>query len=156
TLQIGNGGATGSLDANSPVVNNAILVFNSSGSFNVNNVISGSGRLVKQGSGVLTLLADNTYTGGTTINSGGVLRIFQGNGTQGSVVGPVTNNGAFILHRQNDTIIAYPIVGTGSLVKEPANAVVPGTITLTGTNTYTGGTTNQGGNLILGDNATPF
>ncbi|MGA2620279.1 MAG: autotransporter-associated beta strand repeat-containing protein, partial [Thermoguttaceae bacterium] len=63
---------------------------------NNNNVsfatgLSGSGGLVKAGSGVLTLAAANTYSGGTTI-SGGTLQVGSG-GTAGSLgSGPVANS----------------------------------------------------------------
>jgi fibronectin-binding autotransporter adhesin len=56
---------------------------------------SGGGSLVKVGSGVLTLAANNTYGGGTTI-SAGTLLVGTG-GTAGSMgFGPVVDNGALV------------------------------------------------------------
>jgi autotransporter-associated beta strand protein len=68
TLQIGNGRNHRSI--NGPVINNGTLIFNRSNSFTFNQIISGSGDLVKEGDGTLTLSGLNTYEGSTTINSG--------------------------------------------------------------------------------------
>ncbi|ECD4668897.1 AIDA autotransporter-like protein ShdA, partial [Salmonella enterica subsp. enterica serovar Senftenberg] len=50
------------------VTDNAVLELNTGGTFD--NVISGSGQVVKSGDDALTLSGSNTYTGGTTINDG--------------------------------------------------------------------------------------
>uniref|UniRef100_UPI0011184DB4 autotransporter outer membrane beta-barrel domain-containing protein n=1 Tax=Salmonella enterica TaxID=28901 RepID=UPI0011184DB4 len=50
------------------VTDNAVLELNTGGTFD--NVISGSGQVVKSGDKTLTLSGSNTYTGGTTINDG--------------------------------------------------------------------------------------
>ena len=49
TLQIGNGGTTGSIAGN--VINNAVLAFNRSDSLSYAGIISGSGSLTKLGTG---------------------------------------------------------------------------------------------------------
>jgi fibronectin-binding autotransporter adhesin len=46
------------------------LTINSNSSSEVAGVISGSGTIVKQGTGTLTLSGNNTYTGGTTVSAG--------------------------------------------------------------------------------------
>jgi fibronectin-binding autotransporter adhesin len=69
TLQIGTGGTTGTLGT-AAVTNNGTLGFNRSNDITVSNVISGTGRLVQGGAGVVTLGADNTYSGGTFFNAG--------------------------------------------------------------------------------------
>ena len=68
TLQIGNGGTTGSIIGN--VTNNSSLVFNRSDEMTYIGQISGSGALIKNGSGTLVFTGDNTYTGGTSVNDG--------------------------------------------------------------------------------------
>jgi len=155
TLQIGNGGATGALDANAGVTNNGTLIFNSTTPLSLNGVISGTGGLIKQGSGLLKLLGNETYTGPTTVASGAQLQVSSGN--QGALASPVvTNNGALIFVRQDNAVFIYSgnISGTGSLT-EDVNNPNSGDSTLLGTNTYTGGTFIKGGGIILGDGATP-
>ena len=71
TLQIGNGGTSGSLGTG-PVVNDASLVFNRSDDSVATGPISGTGNLTKQGDGVLTLNSSSTYLGSTTIAAGTV------------------------------------------------------------------------------------
>ena len=69
TLQIGNGGATGNIIGN--VNDNGTLTFDRIGTKKIfAGVISGSGNLTKLGSDTLELTADNTYSGGTTIEAG--------------------------------------------------------------------------------------
>lgn len=67
TLQIGNGGTTGSILGN--VTNNSALVFNRSNDLTFGGTISGTGSLTKEGAGILTLTAAS-YTGATNVNAG--------------------------------------------------------------------------------------
>jgi fibronectin-binding autotransporter adhesin len=69
TLQIGNGGTTGTLGAGT-VANNAKLVVNRSNAYNLTNLITGTGTLLKRGEGTLTLSATNTFSGLTTVSNG--------------------------------------------------------------------------------------
>lgn len=75
TLQIGDGGVTGSLAGD--VIDDATLAFNRSTDLTYSGLISGSGKLMKLGTGVLSLGGVNTYTGGTYV-SDGTLRILSG------------------------------------------------------------------------------
>jgi autotransporter-associated beta strand protein len=90
TVQVGNGGATGSLGAGD-VINNGALVYNRTGTFTNSSVISGSGSLALT-AGTLVLSGDNTFSGGFTATLGSVkLADVNGFGT-----GTVTfNGGAF-------------------------------------------------------------
>jgi fibronectin-binding autotransporter adhesin len=88
TLQIGNGGTTGTLGTGGGVVDNAALSFNRSNALSVGNLISGTGTVSQDGGGTTTLSADNTYTGTTTVNAGTLLI----NGNQSAATGAVTVN----------------------------------------------------------------
>ena len=129
------------------IVDNGALVFNRSNNLTYAGTISGTGSLTKLGAGTLTLTADNTYTGVTTI-SGGTLQLGNG-GTAGSIAGDVVNNGALVVNRSNAATLSGTISGTGSLTKNGA-----GTLTLTGDNTYAGTTTINAGTLQLGNGGT--
>jgi autotransporter-associated beta strand protein len=106
--------------------------------------ISGSGGVVKTGSGSWTLTAANTYSGGTVI-SNGTLQIGAG-GTSGSVLGSITNNAALVFNRSDDLTQSTVISGSGSLTKSGN-----GTLTLSGAsaNTYSGLTSINAGTLNL-------
>ncbi len=126
------------------IANNGVLSVASTSDQILAGVISGSGSLVKDNSGTLTLTADNTFTGGTTITSG-ALQL--GNNTAtGSVTGDITNNASLVFNRSNTVDYSGVISGTGALTKAGA-----GTLTLTGNNTSTGGTTISAGNLQIGN-----
>lgn len=71
TLQVGNGGTTGSITGD--VVNNSTLAFNRSDSVIFNGAVSGTGNLNQVGPGTLTLTGTNTYTGRTTVENGTLL-----------------------------------------------------------------------------------
>ena len=69
TLQIGDGGLTGTSGTNG-IVNYAALAFNRADAISDAGVISGTGRLAQLGDGTLTLNQVHTYSGATTIESG--------------------------------------------------------------------------------------
>ncbi|ECC8698854.1 autotransporter outer membrane beta-barrel domain-containing protein [Salmonella enterica] len=117
------------------ITDNATLELNTGGDFD--NVISGSGQVVKSGDKTLTLSGSNTYTGGTTI-SGGTL-VASNVDALGS--GDVTDNATLELNTGGD--FDNNIGGTGSVVKSGDK-----TLTLSGANSYSGATTISGGTLI--------
>ncbi|WP_288194459.1 autotransporter outer membrane beta-barrel domain-containing protein [uncultured Phyllobacterium sp.] len=145
TLQLGNGGASGSIVGN--VTNNGALAFNRSDTSTFSGVVSGSGSVAQIGTGATILTADNTYTGGTTI-SAGTLQLGNG-GTSGSIVGNITNNAALAFNRSDTATYAGVISGSGSVAQIGA-----GTTVLTGDSSYTGGTTISAGTLQLGNGGT--
>ncbi|MNO29715.1 Outer membrane protein IcsA autotransporter precursor [compost metagenome] len=137
-LQLGNGGATGSLLSN--VINSGALVFNRSEVHEYARIISGSGSVSQVGTGTTVLNQANTYSGGTTI-AGGTLQIGNNNFT-GSIAGNVVNNGTLAFARTNFITFNGLISGSGNLRKRSG-----GTLILTGDNSYAGGTTLEDGTL---------
>ncbi len=115
------------------VANNGVLQV---GEGELKNTLSGSGSLVKIGTGELTLIGDNDYSGGTTI-TGGTLIAASVNAL-GS--GDIDNSGVL---QVGEGELKNTLFGSGSLVKTGT-----GELTLSGDNTYSGGTTISGGTLI--------
>src|SRR5665213_2269472 len=74
TVQFGNGGTGGNLPANAqPITDNGNLVLNFSNNPTVFGAISGTGNLWQNGSGVVSLMASNSYSGATIVNSGSLM-----------------------------------------------------------------------------------
>jgi fibronectin-binding autotransporter adhesin len=69
TLQIGNGGTTGTLGTGA-VTDNATLAFNHSDTLTISSAISGTGKIVQSGTGTLRLTTTNSFAGGSDINAG--------------------------------------------------------------------------------------
>ena len=138
TLQIGNGGTSGSIAGN--VVNDDNLVFNRSDSYIYSGVISGTGTVNQAGSGTLIFTGANTFTGAATV-SAGTLQIGNG-GTTGSLTSDITNNGTLVFNRSNNYTYNGVVSGNGS-VRKAGNE----TLTLSGTHTYTGTTDVTAGTL---------
>ncbi|EMF5138643.1 autotransporter-associated beta strand repeat-containing protein, partial [Salmonella enterica] len=99
------------------------------------NTLSGSGSLVKTGTGELTLSGDNDYSGGTTISSG----TLTADHADSLGTGAVANSGVL---QVGEGELENTLSGSGSLVKTGT-----GELTLSGNNTYSGGTTITGGTL---------
>ncbi|EAW1736887.1 fibronectin-binding autotransporter adhesin ShdA [Salmonella enterica subsp. enterica] len=100
------------------------------------NTLSGTGSLVKTGTGELTLNGDNDYSGGTTIDDG--VLIADNADSLGS--GDIDNSGVL---QVGEGELKNTLSGTGSLVK-----IGTGELTLNGDNDYSGGTTISDGTLI--------
>ncbi len=145
TLQLGNGGTSGSILGN--VADNGTLAFNRSDTVSFPGVISGSGGLAQLGPGTTILIGDNSYTGGTTI-SAGTLQLGNG-GTSGSILGNVADNGTLAFNRSDTVSFPGVISGSGGLAQ-----LGLGTTILIGDNSYTGGTTISAGTLQLGNGGT--
>ncbi len=106
------------------------------GEGDLENTLSGSGSLVKTGTGELTLSGGNDYSGGTTI-TGGTLTADHAD-SLGS--GDIDNSGVL---KVGEGDLENTLSGSGSLVKTGT-----GELTLSGDNTYSGGTTISDGTLI--------
>jgi autotransporter-associated beta strand protein len=161
TLQLGSGGASGSIIGN--VVDNGTFAINRSDTYTFGGVISGTGSVVQIGSGTTVLTGNNSYGGGTGINAGvlavaadtnlgatsgslafggGTLQFLAGFSTGRAVTlnaggGTVDTNG-------NSATLAGTIGGPGGLTK-----IGIGTLTLSANNPYTGATTVNAGTLAV-------
>ncbi len=150
--------------------NNSVNNYTLQGSF----AIAGTTGLTMNGSGTLTILTANTYTGTTTLNGGIVnLGVAQNGATSGPLgaAGPILYGGGTLQYSaanrfdyssrfsgaagqtysvdtngQTVTWAAALISSGGSLYKTGA-----GTLILTGANTYTGGATINAGTLQIGN-----
>jgi outer membrane autotransporter protein len=140
TLELGNGGATGSITGD--VTNNGILAFDRSDTLTFGGVITGMGSVQQNGTGATVLTGNSTYIGGTTINAG-TLQLGNG-GTTGSFVGNVVDDGVLIFNRSNILTFSGVISGTGSVQQNGT-----GTTVIVSDNTYTGPTTINDGSLIV-------
>ncbi|HEY4891264.1 MAG TPA: autotransporter domain-containing protein [Reyranella sp.] len=129
------------------------------GSNNLSTTVSGviadggsaggiGGSLVKVGSGTLTLVGANTFTGGTTLNAGGLV-------VNGSLASGVTVNGGTL---GGSGTIGSLVVNAGTIA--PGNSI--GTLTVNGNFVQAAGTTyqveanaqGQGDRITVGGTAT--
>ena len=155
TLEVGGGGTTGWMGSGA-IVTKASLVFNRSNNIVVANPISGTGTLTKLGAGTLTVTADNSYTGGTTI-SAGALHVGQQTTTGSIGTGDIVNDSQLRLNRADGAnpyayTFANNISGPGSLIvgQNVAGSSFDAVVTLTGNNTFAGNiNVNSGGFKIL-------
>ena len=180
-LQIGSGGATGSL-ASQNIINDTTLQF-SRDAITYGGVISGSGDLVQMGDGSLMLTNANTYTGLTQIDGGTLVMGTSGSVATSSGVDLTASGANFDVSSGNQTIqnlngvtgstvhlggsnltaeISANIVFNGIIDDGGISGGSGGSFTKTGTqtllftedNTYTGATTISTGTLELGNGGT--
>src|SRR5471030_30023 len=164
TLQIGNGGTTGSLSGN--VTDNGTLAFDRSDTVTFGGTISGSGGVSQVGTGTLVLNAVNSYTGTTSIASGAVLQIgaptsiassshVADNGrldvsaTASPQISSLSGSGTVSLGAQTLQISNASDSFSGAIAGTGGITVTGGTQSLTGTGTYSGRTSINGGTLSV-------
>jgi autotransporter-associated beta strand protein len=94
TLQIGNGGGSGSVCGN--IANNSALAFNRSNNLTYSGGVSGTGSLTKAGGGTLTPSGANTYTGATAVSTG-TLAMGAANALSGSTAVAVSSGATWNL-----------------------------------------------------------
>ncbi|MEI4507540.1 autotransporter-associated beta strand repeat-containing protein [Sphingopyxis sp. CCNWLW253] len=164
TLQLGNGGTTGSIVGN--VVDNGLLVFNRSNLYTFAGTISGSGAVRQIGSGTTVLSGINSYAGGTSI-LGGTLQV-SADANLGAAAGgldfsggtlrttasfasarnsSLTGAGTILTDTGTTFLLNGLISGAGGLTKSGA-----GILTLTGANSYSGATAVNAGTLLVNGN----
>lgn len=161
-------GTTSSLTGN--IINNAAVEFSQSTAGEYSKVISGTGTVTKSGSGILTLSGVNTYTGSTTVSSGGLTLVGGSNIADTSAV-TLASAATLTLSGGNETIgslagagnvvLGYRLTTGGNNTDTTFSGVISSTntsgitktgsgiFTLSGTNTYTGATTVSAGTLMV-------
>ncbi len=129
TLTVDHADSLGSGD----IANSGVLKV---GEGELENTLSGSGSLMKTGTGELTLSGDNGYSGGTTITGGTLIA----DNADSLGTGAVANSGVL---QVGEGELKNTLSGSGSLVKTGT-----GELTLSGDNSYSGTTTITDGTLI--------
>jgi len=119
------------------IVNNAQVEFAQAGGGTYAGAMSGSGKLIKAGSGTLILTGANTYSGGTLVLSGRMV------GDTRSLQGDILSNVDIEFAQSTDGTYAGAMSGSGGLIKTGA-----GTLTLSGANSYNGSTLVSAGRLV--------
>ena len=134
----------GSINGNGALVLNGAAL--TTGGANANDtyagIISGTGSLVKQGTGVFTLTGANTYSGGTTVNAGTLA------GAAGPLQGAILVNAAGTVRFDQAATGTFTgaLSGAGIVNKEGA-----GVLTLSGNNSaHTGAFNINGGTVSIG------
>lgn len=107
--------------------------------------ISGSGNFIRAAGGTTVFTTDNSYSGSTTINQGGILHLGQG-GTTGGIdpVSQIVDDGILTVNRSNNVLLNGVISGIGALEQ-----IGKGITRLTGANRYKGETTVDNGTLLV-------
>ena len=158
TLQVGNGGTSGSLPVGGTVVDYGSLVFNRSDTANFNGVINGPGSLTQAGSGTLLITATQNHYGGTTINPGSTVQLGNGaladSGSLGS--SPATNNGTVNFFRLSSIAVATPYTGAGNFNFLGTGDAGQSGYSLNATNTFTGPVTLSTARIQSGVGAYSF
>ena len=113
TLQLGDGGAAGSIGAGViSVAGNGALAIDHDNAVTFTNAVSGAGSLEQLGTGITTINTANSYTGGTTISAGALaIGAADALGT-----GAISLSGGELLTTANETIVdALNFSGTSTI-----------------------------------------
>ena len=162
-LQIGSGSTSGSIGNTSGVTDNATLIFDNSGNVGFTQAISGSGALVQQGSGTLTLGSNNSYGGGTTIDAGTL--VASADASLGNSGGALTFAGGVLAWNEGASAVASSrnvamnafgtiIVAGSGLVTMAGNVTGGGGLTVSGPLTLSGSLEQIGNLLVNGGSVT--
>ena len=178
TLQLGNGGATGSLSGN--IVNNGVLAFNRSNLYTYSGNISGTGSIsvtAPSGTNYLQLSGSNTFTGATnllvgelrlgsnnallnsTVNLSAGTTLSFATGVTAPVIGGLAGPAAVSLYTQSLQAANLTVGSNNESTVYSGNLsgggtltkIGTGTLTLSGNNLNNGTTTITAGTLQLGN-----
>ena len=130
------------------IVNNADLKINTTSAQTLSGVISGTGELIKENTGTLTLSDTSTYDGNTTVSDGKLLISGALAGSNGTYAGDLVNNAEVEVNSATNQTYAGALSGNGDWIKDGS-----GTWTWDGANTSTGDLTVKGGSLRINENS---
>lgn len=137
SLQLGNGGATGSL-ASSTITDDGKLIYNRSGNVTPVAAVGGSGTVTYRGTATYTLATANSYTGGTVVSDSAVALVSDslalGGGTATVNAGAalaLSSNSSLSLSNDLNLVGSGPL-GEGALQNRLGDNSVTGTVSLTG------------------------
>jgi fibronectin-binding autotransporter adhesin len=125
TLQLGNGGTTGSVTGN--VVDNGALVFGRADTYAFAGTISGTGAVEQDGSGVVVLSANNSYGGPTAVRAGTLVV----NGDQSAATGSTSVDAGATL-RGNGVIGGNVTIADGGTLDPGDIGSAPGMLAIKG------------------------
>ena len=180
TLQVGDGGTTGTLGSGA-VVDNSSLVVNRSDAFTIGNAISGTGDVTQAGAGTTTLTASNSFTGTASASAGQLVvgsahglgsalvnystKVAFADGITGYTVGGLTGSNNFAMTNSGGSALALTLgnanqsaLYSGNLSDGVSESGLGASLTkvgtglqlLSGSNSYSGPTTISGGALQIG------
>jgi autotransporter-associated beta strand protein len=152
--------------------NTIVTVNNASDTLTVSGAIDGNGALIKGGSGILALSANNVYSGGTTV-SNGVLQISSDANLGAGTGAVILNGGTLSVLNSIVTARSFQVSGTSGAIQVADGATYQinssiidgasagalnktgaGTLILNGANSYTDSTIVQSGTIQVGTGGT--
>ena len=153
--------------ANAITVSGSATIATGANAVIASGVIGGSGRLIKTGTGALTLAANNTYAGGTALQAGTI--VVESDTALGTGTVEATGSGVVLQAGKENLTLANAVTVTEDLIVDTAGEVVllsgsvtgagrlikrgTGTLELAGENSFSGGTEVESGTLALDVNA---
>jgi fibronectin-binding autotransporter adhesin len=161
TLQVGNGGTSGSIAGDVAV--NGTLAFDRSDALSFAGVASGDGSLTKLGAGSLTLTGTNSYAGGTGLEAGTLVlgnASAIGSGTLAMAQNTMLDFASSFTLANAITLSGDPTINVGPGLRTTISGSISdgtqvgdlvktgaGTLVLAGSGTYTGTTDVSAGTL---------
>jgi autotransporter-associated beta strand protein len=124
TLQIGNNDTKGNLPAAASWTDNGTLVFSRSDNLTLSTVVAGTGSLVQNGNGKLTVSVAETYSGSTTVSKGTLA--LNSSGSIANTSGILAQGGAFDVNQADPAVVLNVVnANAGTLVVGTNSVTIP-------------------------------
>ena len=142
--QINQNSANGvTISAPVSLVANTTLAGSGSGTVAISSIISGTGSLTKNSSGILNLTGGNTFSGGTTINTGSLTLGGTGNNLLGTGAVVVNAPAVLNLNGNNNLTNAFTLNGVTVTNENSFSANLNGSVAMPATSTFDLATTGN-------------